>query len=70
MMQYTPAGDGFIIGMRENDEHVTKLPHIPQGHRKIRDDKKACHPEERNDEKNNQENYYRFLPAFSIWITA
>jgi len=65
-MQYTPAGDGFIIGMRENNEHMAKLPYISQGHRKIRDDKKACHPEERDDEKNNQENYYRFFPAFSI----
>src|SRR5437773_9496263 len=70
MMKETSASDGFIICMRENSKHMVKLPHIPQRNRKIRDNKKARHPKERNDEENNQQDHHRFLPAFSTRFTA
>ena len=69
-MQCSSASDSFIICMRENNQHTVKLPRIPQRDRKICDDKKACHPKERNDERNNQEHHHSFLLAFSIGITA
>jgi hypothetical protein len=53
-MKETPATDGFIIGMRENNENMFKLPCIPQRNRKISDQKKACRPKEKDDEKNDQ----------------
>src|SRR5260370_29142155 len=70
MTKETPTSDGFIICMRENSKHMVKLPRIPQRNRKIRDNKKACYPKERNDEENNQQDHHRFLPAFTTRVTA
>src|SRR5437016_11128575 len=60
--------------MRENNEYTVKLPHILYRHRKICDQKKACHPQERNDNDNdkehNQKDQHRFLRAFFMRVTA
>src|SRR3981081_1897071 len=65
-MKESPASDGLIICVRENDEYMLESSRIPQWNRKIRDQKKARHPQNSNDEEQNQEDHHRFLPAFSI----
>src|ERR1700719_577553 len=72
-MKEPSATDSFIICMRENNEHAMKLPRIPPSsirNRKIRGHKKAYRPNERNDKEYDQEDHHRFLPAFSIQVTA
>lgn len=67
-MKDASAGYSFIVRVRENNEYMPKLLRILRRHRKICGNEKACHPKERNDEENNQENSYRFLSSFQLSV--
>jgi hypothetical protein len=64
MVERTRAANSFVICVRENDEDMFQLPYILQRNRKVRDKKKARHPQQKNAEKYDEGDGYRFLPPF------